>query len=536
MGWSAVQYSPYNSTVDSIFALNGTYRKRIDDEDVYEWGMDEPDTRPVLAVGSLTGLTGDYDAKYTWARKERNTVVYESNPSYAATAVTALSNESLKITVVTPPDTQINAIGFYRTAAGGSTYSFDQYLNYVNKDYAVTQDWEEDDAYFSSNTVYRFTIANTEDNTEDCFTWEIHRNQYSGTDDKRTMTSAADNVLYIDSDTADASLGDTVSTDHDRPPLGSYVAGPSFNGTVFIIKDNKLYFSKPKEPEYFPTTYFVDVSSRQYGGLCVVMYDKQPYYVTKNKIYYIYGSAASSWLPMDTAAKTGTQSANGVAGVEGYGIFHVGSDGVYLFSPSSDYKHGKDEKVTKSFDPIFRGEDKNGVPAVGDLTKSWLFYWENKVYFGYPGTGDIYPTNILVFYLDEKRVGYFTRGQEIHAVGVDNYNNRFIAVDGDGYSWEVESKTITTDDGSVVSWEVESKNFTLQTRRHFPRWAKYDVNALDSSSASAEVILDGITLQTHTLSGERDTRRRLISRGNGKRLSHKISGSGPVEIYAVESE
>jgi hypothetical protein len=536
MSWSAVQYSPYNSTVDSIFALNGTYRKRVDGSDVYEWGMDAPDTRPVLAVGSLTGLTGDYDAKYTWCRKERNTVVYESNPSSAASAVTALSNESLKITVVTPPDEQINAIGFYRTAAGGSTYSFDQYLNYVNKDYAVTQDWEEDAAYFSDNTVYRFTIVNNEDNTEDCFTWETYRYQYAGTDDKRTMTSTADNLLYIDSDTVDASLGSTVATDHDRPPLGTYTAGPSFNGTVFIIKDNKLYFSKPKEPEYFPTTYFVDVSSRQYGGKCVVMFDKQPYYVTQNKIYFIYGSSSSDWLPMDTAAKTGSQSAAGAIAVEGFGIFHVGADGVYVFSPTTDYKHGNDVKATKTLDPIFRGEERYGVPPVGDLAYSWLTYWEDKVYFGYPGVNDTYPTNILVLYLTEKKIGYHTRGQEIHAICIDNNNNRLVAVDEDGYAWEVESKDVITDAGEDVSWEVESKDFTLQTRRHFPRWAKYDIDAAGVTSANGEVILDGITLQTHSLDEDRNTRRRLITRGNGKRLSHKISGSGAVEIYAVESE
>jgi len=537
MGWSAVQYSPYNSTVDSIFALNGTYRKRIDDDEVFDWGIAAPDVRPILAVGSLTGLTGDYDAKYTWARKERNVVVYESNPSYGASAACTLANESLQITVTTPPDSQINAIGFYRTSASGSTYSFDQYLNYVNRDYACTYDWENDADYLSLGTdYYRFTVVNNEDNTEDCFTWEIYRNQYAGTDDTRTMTSAADNILYIDSDTADTSLGSSVATDHDRPPLGSYVAGPSFNGTIFIVKDNKLYFSKPKFPEYFPSTYFVDVSSRQYGGQCVVMFDKQPYYLTKNKIYYIYGTSASDWIPMETAAKTGTESQNGALGVEGYGIFHVGSDGVYLFTPTTDYKHGSDLKITKPFDIVFRGESKNEVSAVGDLSTSWLVYFENKVYFGYAGENDTYPSNIIVFYLDDKRIGYYTRGEEIHHVCPDHYNGRLLAVDENGYAWEIESKTVTTDQGVAISWELESKEFTLQTRRHFPRWAKYDVDASESTSVTGYVMLDGSEHQTHTLTDSRKTKRRLITTGNGRRISHKISGSGPVQIRMVESE
>jgi hypothetical protein len=491
----------------------------------------------VLAIGSLTGLTNTFDAKYTWCRKERQTVVYESNPSNAASAGLALSNESLKITVATPPDGQINCIRFYRADAGAATtFSYIADLNYCNQSaYACTQDWEDDDDYITG-TPYRFTTPNTTDNTEDCFSWEIYRKQYAGSDDTRTMTGVAENVLFIDNNTAEGSEGTEIATDHDQPPLGSYVAGPSFNGTLFIIKDNKLYFSLPKQPEYWPSSYYVDVSSIQYGGVCMVFHDKQPFYLTKNKIYYIAGTTAATFLPQEIAAKTGTQSQNGAVAIEGIGIAHVGSDGVYICQPSTDSKHGSDTKITGNLDPIFRGETKNGVAAVGDLSKSWLVHWEDKLYFGYPGSGDTYPTNILVFYVQEKRIAYHTRGQEIHAVTVDNYNNRLLAVDDSGYAWEIESKDVTTDDGTAISWEVQSKDFTLQTRRHFPRWAKYDVNAASAVSATGEVLLDDVSHQSHTLSGNRITKRRLIATGNGRRVSHKISGSGPIEIYAVESE
>ena len=189
MGWSAILYSPYNSTVESIFALNGTYRKRIDGTDIYEWGMDAPDTRPLVAVGTSTGLTGDYNAKYTWARKERNTVVYESNPSNAGAAAVTLADESFLITATTPPDEQINCIRFYRTSAGGSTYSLDTDLNYVNHtSYACCFDWEDDDDYISG-TPYRFTTPNTTDNTEDCYSWEVYREQYTGYDYKTELTT-----------------------------------------------------------------------------------------------------------------------------------------------------------------------------------------------------------------------------------------------------------------------------------------------------------------------------------------------------------
>jgi hypothetical protein len=48
-------------------------------------------------------------------------------------------------------------------------------------------------------------------------------------------------------------------------------------------------------------------------------------------------------------------------------------------------------------------------------------------------------------------------------------------------------------------------------------------------------MLDGAAHQTHTLS-TRTAKRRLIATGNGQRCSVKISGTGPVSIYAVEAE
>ena len=545
MSWSAVLYNPYNSTTEAIYAMNGSYRFRIEDDQVFDWGLDIPGTIPTIAAGASTGLTGDYNAKYTFCRKERNSVVCESNASIAGESDVTLANESFKIVASEPSDRQVNCIRFYRTAAGGSTYYLDTTLNYVTGDYACCHGWEATGGYISG-WEYRFTTENTTDHTEDCFTWEIVRTQYSLNDTMIRATSPADNIYEIDgaytttptidTTTADASLGTELHTDHDRPPSGSYVAGPTFNGTLFCIKDNKLYYSKTKQPEYWPTDYYVDVGSPQFPGKCVAFYNKAPFYLSKRNIYFIYGTSSSDFMPYRVAAKTGTQSKYGALGVEGYGIFHVGSDGLYLYSPTSDYASGKDDKVTGAFDAIFRGTNTNGVVGVGDLSNSWLAYWNDKLYFGYPGGEDSYPRHILVFYLTTKRVGYHTREQEIHAITVDHTNNRLLAADGDGFAWVIEDKTVTDDDGTAISWEVESKEFTLQTRRHFPRWCKYDVDAASATSASGEILLDDSSIQTHTLSGDRDTKRRLIATSNGKRMSVRMSGSGPVTIYAAEAE
>ena len=120
---------------------------------------------------------------------------------------------------------------------------------------------------------------------------------------------------------------------------------------------------------------------------------------------------------------------------------------------------------------------------------------------------------------------------------VDETNERLLFCDSAGYVWHMESSAVTKDNSVAINWDVKSKEFTLQTRRHFPRWAKYDVDANDAAcTATGTMYLDGSSHQTHSLTAERDTKRRLVATGNGRRMSIRINGSGPVSIYAVEAE
>ena len=77
------------------------------------------------------------------------------------------------------------------------------------------------------------------------------------------MTTYTTPLGSFESTFEDAALGPELEIDHDRPPLGSFVFGPAYDGTTFIIKDNLLYYSKPKQPEYFPALYYVEVSTPQ---------------------------------------------------------------------------------------------------------------------------------------------------------------------------------------------------------------------------------------------------------------------------------
>lgn len=467
--WSGILYNSYNSSTQNIFALNGTDRKRIVGTSVYEWGIEPPSSAPVIAAGAGSTLSGTYNAKYTYARLESSTVVSESDPSDAASAGVALTSGSLSITWTASSDSQVTHVGVYRTQSDATSYFLDQYV--------------------------------------------------------------AIGTTTLDSTKSDGSLGAEAATNHDRPPLGTFVAGPNYNGVCFIIKDNLLYFSLAKQPEYWPLVNFIEVSPPQYPGQAVIFHNGQPYYLTKHKIYFIQGTGSNTFFPFEMQSITGTQGPLAVESVHGQGIYHVGSDGIYL------YQDG-DRNITQSrFKPIFRGETVKGIPGAGDLTKSWLKQFQNRLYFGYPGTTDTYPTNVLVFDLENGRVGHYSFGTgQLSSIAIDKTNNRLLAGDASGFVWTIDNSDYTKDDTTDVSFELESKDFTLQTRRHFPRWIRYDVDASNATSVTGEIILDGDSLQSHTITGDRDTIKRLITTGNGRRCSMKITGSGPVAVYATEME
>lgn len=468
--WSAIKYNAYNDTVQSIFAINGTDRKRVAGSSVYEWGVASP-SGPTTAVGASTGLTGTYNAKITYARKVGSTVVYESNPSSAGTA-RALSNQSLSVSWTASSDSQITHVRVYRTLAGGNVYYHDQ-------DVAVGS-------------------------------------------------------TSVDTNTADGSLGDSAEEDHDRPPLGSVVLGPTYDGTAFILKDNNLYYSKPKQPEYWPALYYIEVSQLQDPLKTGVFFNGNLYCLTADDIYFIQGTGHGTFFPIKQRAMTGAQGVFGAVSVFGKGIFHTGPDGIYLFS-------SEDRKITEAaFEPIFRGETVQGIPGVSSMSTAWLHQFSNKIYFGYTSTGYDYPTNVLVFNLDTGRSAYYQYDDgsvvSIRCITTDSTNKRLLVGDTSGYVRVVESPSYTDDSGTAISWEAQSKEFTLQTRAHFPRWNKYDIDASSATSCTGTLLLDGASHQTHTITGNRDTKRRLVDTGNGERASIKVSGSGPVKIYAVEME
>jgi len=193
--WASVKYNAFNDTNNNIFALNGTDRKRVEGGVVYEWGLAAPTVAPTLGVGGGTGLTGQYNAKYTYVRKVSGAIVAESNPSPAADTAQVLTNGSLSISATQPSDSQVTHIRFYRTLAGGEIYYLDAEVTIgITLAYGYSHDWESDDGYLAG-TGYLFTYNDTIHGTDNCYTWEELFEDREDTDPDDDPTSPNEFVL-----------------------------------------------------------------------------------------------------------------------------------------------------------------------------------------------------------------------------------------------------------------------------------------------------------------------------------------------------
>lgn len=348
------------------------------------------------------------------------------------------------------------------------------------------------------------------------------------------MTTYTTPVDEFDTDTEDGALGPEAQFDRNRPPLGSFVFGPAYDGTCFAIKGNLLYHCKPKQPESWPELFYVEVGPKQLSGRTGVFHNGQPYYLNESEIWYIQGTGNGLFQPVPTNSKTGAQSVRGAVSVAGKGIYHTGKDGIYL------YANGNDIKVTEdALEPIFRGETVQEMPGVSSLSNSWLFTRKNHLYFGYTSSGFDWPTNVIVLNLQTNRLAYYVYDDgseiEIRALGVDLTNDRILIGDNTGFIREIEKPANADDSGEAISWEVQSKDYTLPTRAHFPRFVKWDVDATNAT-VTGSLILDGAVHQTHTITGNRATKRRLVTTGNGQKAAVRISGTGPATVYTAEFE
>jgi hypothetical protein len=116
-------------------------------------------------------------------------------------------------------------------------------------------------------------------------------------------SGAAGSTTVVDTD---GELGVGIPTDHDRPPAtGTFVFGPDFDGTTFILAGNKLYPSKAKQPEYYPADNAVEISDIDNPPIAGVFWNGNVYVATKSDIHQVQGSSSETFFPYGLSTQTG---------------------------------------------------------------------------------------------------------------------------------------------------------------------------------------------------------------------------------------
>lgn len=428
-----------------------------------------------------------------------------------------------------------------------------------NKDMYAMWVWERGNTYNGAKYNIKYTYARKEDtlllyesnpSTADAVT-EINGVNLSWatpSDPQIThirvyRTEINGDTYYFDSEwlitdlnafisTTDDELGSIITEDNDRPPLGSIVAGP-LNGSLFIAHDNLLYFSKANQPELWPALYYIEVSPPHQPIKALCIWSGLMYALTEFNIYQIQGTSPSTYFPIRCNALTGAKNQDGVIAIPDAGLIHVGNDGIYLWTSIGDTN-----MTREAFNVLFYATNGENVPYVYEtyLSRCFFLRYKDKVYFFYPEATDSYPSNLLVFDMQAQRTIHYEFGTQFTTGCIDHTNDRLYVCDSSGYIWQLENESATTDNSTAISWQVQSKAFADPLYKYFPRYAKYDVTVGSGGTAQGDILLNETSKQAHTLTGTRNTRKRLITGCTGDRLSVRISGTGTVTIYGAEVE
>ena len=118
-----VRYKSFNEVKKNVFYTNGTDQYRIEDNNVYQWGISAPNSVPTVATSGASALTGTYYYKITYARLSGSTVISESNPSSESASIT-VALDGIQVSWTASSDEQVTHVRIYRTLANGLIYYY----------------------------------------------------------------------------------------------------------------------------------------------------------------------------------------------------------------------------------------------------------------------------------------------------------------------------------------------------------------------------------------------------------------------------
>lgn len=312
---------PLNDTTTWSFIADPAVMRKDNGTNVRIWGIVAPAAAPTIAAGAAGSLTGNYRAVYTYARVVGGLVAHESNPSAAPTAV-ALAAQTLDVTVVASADPQVTNIRIYRTAAGGTSYLFDQQVANAN--------------------------------------------------------------ATINSSQADSALGTAVETDNNTPPLVQWVV--EWQGHIWFLQDasypHYLWYSKRFRPESVPTGNFLEIGDPADPLQVAVPMAGQLGVLARQTKYRVTGNGTSGFAVYEALNTRGTPAPQAVI-ASARGAVFVARDGLWATDfVSQDVEFSQDiaplfyGETVNGYNPI----DWNATTAMT------LAEWKRRIYFGYQDT------------------------------------------------------------------------------------------------------------------------------------------------------
>jgi hypothetical protein len=327
---------------------------------------------------------------------------------------------------------------------------------------------------------------------------------------------------------ADTALGSTLEYDNDVPPNCTTVAGPGTYKVLFLAVGNKLYFTKTLRPDSVPSTYYLIIGIPQYPIKRIIIWNGLAFAFTKIAIYSIQGTTPATFIAYHTPASHGLEASKAIVATE-KGIFYLSYDGIYLFNGMYE-KKVTDPKLTS----LFTGRIENNIMPISKdyIEKCWMQYYNSKLFFGYPEQGQTVINKVLVCDIQEGKWSIYDYSKILLCSEFDTQESRLLAGDNSGNIWELENGEVDHTDS--IDFHIRSK--ILNEYKYIPlTWIKYDIVNSNGNTLYGRLLEDGTIVNTHTITDEKNTRRRYLASKAIKRASIEIQGNitSRVEINGV---
>jgi len=333
-----------------------------------------------------------------------------------------------------------------------------------------------------------YWVATIEDNTTMTYT-----------DDETDATLQANSVIS--------------TTGYDVPPLACVDIAMHLQ-RLFLIKDNKLYWSEPYIPFAFKADSSISICREEEDAIALVPWSDQLYIPSRYEWYRLQGSSDETWSIKKTFTDVGIINRDTLAKTR-FGILGMWYDGIYIF----------DGATNKNLTEKFLGSAY--FDNISDPTACYSYFDGLKYYFYHDVSGTDACIVIDFTYYPDIRIyqeDLITSARSFYTETGTGYLAK------SGYEYSVSgTETIATE---LLTGDLAFGNITKQKN---PTYIFYDIFTNDQD-VTVTIYKDGSSAFTFTINNSARTRKRYgpLPQLDGYRFAVGITcaAASGVEIYA----